>query len=133
MRHGHGYRKLGRSTSQRRAMLRNLATALITHERIDTTLPRAKELRSIVEKMITFGKKGELHHRRLASAYLFENDAVAKVFGDLATRFQARPGGYTRILRRGLRHGDGAEMATIELVDRPQAAAPAAEKPAKKK
>ncbi len=117
MRHKHGYRKLGRDSDHRRAMLRNLATSLITHERITTTLPRAKELRSVVEKMVTLGKKGSLHHRRQASSYLFEKEAVVKVFSDLAGRFKDRQGGYVRILKRGLRAGDGAQMAIIEFVD----------------
>ncbi|MES2746385.1 MAG: 50S ribosomal protein L17 [Bdellovibrionota bacterium] len=117
MRHKHGYRKLGVDGAHRKAMLRNLATALVTHERIITTVPRAKELRRVVEKMITLGKKGELHGRRAAAGYLFEKDAVAKVFGDLATRFKDRKGGYTRILKTGNRAGDNASMALIELVD----------------
>ena len=117
MRHKHGYRKLGRDSDHRRALLRNLATSLVTHERITTTLPKAKELRRVVEKMVTLGKKGQLHHRRQAGAYLFEKEAVAKVFGDLATRFKDRQGGYVRILKRGLRVGDGAQMALIEFVD----------------
>lgn len=117
MRHKHGYRKLGVDGAHRKAMLRNLATSLITHERIVTTVPRAKELRKVVERMITLGKKGELHNRRAAAGYLFEKDAVAKVFGDLATRFKDRKGGYTRILKTGLRAGDNASMALIEFVD----------------
>ena len=117
MRHKHGYRKLGVDGAHRKAMLRNLATSLITHERIVTTGPRAKELRKVVERMITLGKKGELHNRRAAAGYLFEKDAVAKVFGDLATRFKDRQGGYTRILKTGVRAGDNASMALIEFVD----------------
>lgn len=117
MRHKHGYRKLGRDAAHRKALLRNLATSLITHERITTTLPKAKELRSVVEKMVTLGKKGSLHHRRQAASYLFEKDAVAKVFSSLATRFKDRQGGYVRILKRGLRPGDSAQMAIIEFVD----------------
>ncbi|RYZ60438.1 MAG: 50S ribosomal protein L17 [Proteobacteria bacterium] len=117
MRHKHGYRKLGVDSAHRKAMLRNLATSLITHERITTTVPRAKELRKVVERMITLGKKGELSHRRAAGGYLFEKDAVAKVFGDLATRFKDRKGGYTRIVKRGVRAGDNAALALIEFVD----------------
>lgn len=117
MRHLHGYRKLGRESSHRRAMLRNMATSLLIHERIETTLPKAKELRGIVEKMITLGKRGDLHARRTAASYLFDDSAVTKVFSDLASRFQSRPGGYTRILRKGYRFGDGADMAFLELVD----------------
>ncbi len=117
MRHGHGYRKLGRESSHRRAMLRNLATSLINNESITTTLPRAKELRGVVEKMVTLGKKGGLHQRRQADSYLFDRKAVSKVFDDLAPRFKDRPGGYLRILRRGVRFGDGSKMATIQFVD----------------
>jgi large subunit ribosomal protein L17 len=117
MRHLHGYRKLGRESSHRRAMLRNMATSLVKHERIETTVPKAKELRGIVDRMITLGKRGDLHSRRLASSYLFDDDAVKKVFDDLAARFKNRPGGYTRILKTGYRFGDGADMAFLELVD----------------
>ncbi|SME88725.1 50S ribosomal protein L17 [Pseudobacteriovorax antillogorgiicola] len=117
MRHKHGYRKLGRDSAHRRAMLRNMATSLITHESITTTLPKAKELRSVVEKMVTLGKKGGLHNQRQAASYLFDKAAVSKVFQDLAPRFKDRPGGYLRILKRGVRFGDGAKLATIEFVD----------------
>ena len=117
MRHKHGYRKLGRDSAHRRAMLRNLATSLIAHERITTTLPKAKELRGVVEKLVTLGKKGTLHHKRQVGSYLFDKSAVAKVFADLGPRFESRPGGYLRILKRGTRFGDGAKMATIEFVD----------------
>ncbi len=117
MRHKHGYRKLGRESSHRRAMLRNMATSLINHESITTTLPKAKELRSVVEKIVTLGKKGKLHNRRQAASYLYDKAAVAKVFDSLAGRFKERPGGYLRILKRGVRFGDGAKMATIQFVD----------------
>lgn len=117
MRHLNGYRKLGLGSSHRRALLRNMATSLVQHERIETTLPKAKELRRVVERMITLGKRGDLHSRRLAASYLFDDAAVAKVFGDFVTRFRERQGGYTRILRKGARFGDGADMAFIELVD----------------
>jgi len=117
MRHQHGYRKLGRESAHRRAMFRNMATSLLMHERIETTVPKAKELRGIVEKMITLGKRGDLHARRAAASYLFSDEAVAKVFSDLAKRFASRPGGYTRILKNGFRFGDGANMAFLELVD----------------
>ena len=117
MRHLNGYRKLGRVSSHRRAMLRNMATSLVLHERIETTVPKAKELRGLVDKMITLGKRGDLHARRQAAAYLFDDAAVKKVFSDLASRFKDRPGGYTRILKKGARFGDGAEMAFMELVD----------------
>ncbi len=139
MRHQNGYRKLGRLSSHRRAMLRNMATSLVLHERIETTVPKAKELRGIVDRMITLGKRGDLSARRLAAGYLFSDEAVAKVFSDLADRFRTRPGGYTRILRMGVRFGDGADMALLELVDfqeKQELAAKAAEvapaKPAKK-
>jgi large subunit ribosomal protein L17 len=99
-------------------MLRNMATSLVLHERIETTVPKAKELRGIVDRMITLGKRGDLHARRQAAGYLFNDEAVIKVFGDLAERFKNRPGGYTRILKKGFRFGDGADMALLELVDR---------------
>lgn len=117
MRHLNGYRKLGRVSSHRRAMLRNMATSLVLHERIETTVPKAKELRGLVEKMITLGKRGDLHARRQAASYLFDDEAVRKVFADLAPRFKDRNGGYTRILKKGPRFGDGADMAFLELVD----------------
>lgn len=117
MRHLNGYRKLGRKSAHRKAMLRNMATSLVLHERIDTTLQKAKEVRSLVEKMITLGKRGDLHARRQAASFFFDDDAVAKVFSGLASRFKERNGGYTRILKRGFRVGDSADLATIELVD----------------
>ncbi|MHC8658077.1 50S ribosomal protein L17 [Bacillus amyloliquefaciens] len=118
------YRKLGRTSSQRKAMLRDLTTDLIINERIETTETRAKELRSVVEKMITLGKRGDLHSRRQAAAYIRnevaneENnqDALQKLFSDIATRYEERQGGYTRIMKLGPRRGDGAPMAIIELV-----------------
>lgn len=115
-------RKLGRTTDQRKALLRGLATDLIIHERLETTEAKAKELKSVVEKMITLGKRGDLHARRQAAAYLYhteanENeDAVQKLFNDIAARYEDRQGGYTRVLKLGPRRGDGAEMAIIELV-----------------
>ena len=118
MRHLNGYRKLGRKSAHRRAMLRNMATSLVLHERIDTTVQKAKEVRSVVEKMITLGKRGDLHARRMAAGYLFDDEAVKKLFDGLAGRFKDRSGGYTRILKRGVRVGDSAELATLELVDR---------------
>lgn len=117
MRHLNGYRKLGRKSAHRRALLRNMATSLVMHERIDTTLPKAKELRSVVEKLVTMGKHGDLNARRRAASYFFNDDAVSKVFGDLAKRFKDRPGGYLRILKRGVRSSDSADLATIEFVD----------------
>jgi len=115
------YRKLGRRSDQRKALLRDLTTDVIVYERIETTLPKAKEVRKQVEKMITLGKKGDLASRRKAAAYL-RNEKVdgktvlQKLFDDVAPRYQERPGGYTRILKMGPRRGDNAEMALIELV-----------------
>ena len=117
MRHGNGYRKLGRRSDHRRSLLRNMATSLLLHERIDTTVEKAKEVRSVVEKLITLGKRGDLHARRSVSSYIFDDVAVNKVFEEFAKRFGTRPGGYTRILRRGVRIGDAANLATLELVD----------------
>ncbi len=117
MRHRHGYNTLGKESSHRRAMLRNMATSLVLHERINTTLPKAKELRSVVERLVTLGKRGDLHARRQAASYFLDKEATAKCFSSLGARFKDRPGGYTRILRRGVRFGDGAKLATIEFVD----------------
>lgn len=117
MRHGNGYRKLGRTSAHRRALLRNMATSLVLHEQIDTTLPKAKELRGVVEKLITLGKRGDLHARRQAAGYMFDDKAVRKLFDKLAARYKDRPGGYTRILRSGIRIGDSAALARIQLVD----------------
>lgn len=118
MRHGMAHRKLGVTTSHRRAMFANMASALIKHEQIKTTLPKAKELRSVVEKLITLGKKGGLANRRRAFAQLRDEAMVAKLFGTLATRYGQRPGGYTRVLKAGIRYGDAAPIAIIELVER---------------
>jgi len=118
MRHGHGYRRLNRTASHRKAMFINMAVALLTHEQIKTTLPKAKELRRIADKMVTLGKKGSLHARRQAASYLRDDAAVAKLFSTLAERYQERQGGYTRVLKAGFRYGDAAPMAVIELVDR---------------
>ena len=118
MRHRHGYRKLNRTPSHRKAMFSNMVVSLIVHEQITTTLPKAKELRRIADRMITLGKKGALHHRRQAQSYLRDDGAVAKLFGGLAERYKDRPGGYTRVLKAGFRYGDAAPMAVIELVDR---------------
>ncbi len=122
MRHGFAGRKLGVTTSHRFAMLRNLAHALIKHEQITTTLPKAKELRPVAEKLITLGKRGGMHARRQAYAELRDDRVVAKLFGPLADRYKARAGGYTRVLKAGMRYGDAASMAVIELVDRDPAA-----------
>lgn len=117
MRHRHGYRKLGRTSAHRRAMLRNMATSAILHEKVETTVEKAKEVKRVVEKIVTLGKKGDLHARRQAASYLFDKSATQKVFGDLAERFKDRPGGYMRIVRLGHRHGDNAVMASLQFVD----------------
>jgi large subunit ribosomal protein L17 len=122
MRHGVAGRKLGVTSSHRQAMFRNMAVALIKHEQITTTLPKAKELRPVAEKLITLGKRGGLHARRLAYAQLRDDVIVSKLFGALAERYRARAGGYCRVLRAGVRYGDAASMALIELVDRDVAA-----------
>jgi large subunit ribosomal protein L17 len=118
MRHGHGQRKLQRTSSHRRALLRNMAAALIKHEQITTTLPKARELRPYVEKLITLGKQGGLSNRRLADARLLDDAQLTKLFDVLATRYAGRAGGYTRIVKAGLRASDAAPIAIIELVDR---------------
>ena len=118
MRHRNSGRKLNRSSSHRRAMFRNMATALLKHEQIKTTLPKAKELRPVVERMITLGKRGNLHSRRQALSYLKDETIVQKLFDGLAERYEDRAGGYTRVLKAGFRYGDSAPMAYIELVDR---------------
>ncbi len=122
MRHGYSGRKLGRTTSHRKAMFANMAAALIKHEQITTTLPKAKDLRPIVERLITLGKKGGLANRRLAYSRMRDDAMVAKLFGPLAERYKAREGGYIRILKAGFRYGDAAAMAIVELVDRDPAA-----------
>lgn len=122
MRHGVSGRKLNVTSSHRLAMFRNMAVALIKHEQITTTLPKAKELRPVAEKLITLGKRGGLHARRQAHAQLRDEVIVAKLFTALADRYRARPGGYTRVLKAGVRYGDAASMAVIELVDRDPAA-----------
>jgi large subunit ribosomal protein L17 len=118
MRHGLAGRKLGVTSSHRAAMFRNLAHALLKHEQITTTLPKAKELRPVAEKLITLGKHGGLHARRLAHAQLRDDVIVQKLFSVLADRYKTRQGGYTRVLKAGVRHGDAADMAVIELVER---------------
>ena len=118
MRHGHGRRKLNRTHSHRQAMLANMAASLIEHEQIKTTLPKAKELRPYVEKLITLGKRGDIHARRLVRARLKTDAAVSRLFDTVAGRYADRPGGYTRIMKAGFRYGDNAPMAVIELVDR---------------
>ena len=118
MRHGVAGRKLGVTSTHRLAMFRNMAHALLKHEQITTTLPKAKELRPVAEKLITLGKRGGLHARRQAYADLRDDVIVAKLFGTLAERYCGRAGGYTRVLKAGFRHGDNAAMAIIEFVDR---------------
>jgi large subunit ribosomal protein L17 len=126
MRHGLGLRKLNRTSSHRLAMLRNMCNSLLTHEAIKTTLPKAKELRRVVEPLITLGKKPTLANRRLAFDRLRDRDVVVKLFNEIGPRYEKRNGGYLRILKFGFRVGDKAPMAYIELLDRPeQAAAPA--------
>jgi large subunit ribosomal protein L17 len=122
MRHGVAGRKLNVTSSHRLAMFRNMAVALLKHEQITTTLPKAKELRPVAEKLITLGKRGGLHARRLAHAQLRDDVIVNKLFGSLAERYRGRAGGYTRVLKAGTRYGDAASMAVIELVDRDLAA-----------
>jgi large subunit ribosomal protein L17 len=137
MRHGQGLRKLGRTTSHRLAMLRNMTVSLLRHEEITTTLPKAKELRRVVEPMITLGKKPSLANRRLAFDRLRDRDIVTKLFDDLGPRYAKRNGGYLRILKTGFRKGDNASLALVSLMDRADdvSDAPAADekKPAKKK
>ena len=118
MRHGHGLRKLNRTSSHRLAMLRNMMNSLIAHEAIKTTVPKAKELRRVVEPMITLAKESTVANRRLAFDRLRDRDSVSKLFDVLGPRFKARPGGYTRILKMGFRVGDNAPMALVELVER---------------
>ena len=135
MRHGKAHRKLSRTAEHRRAMFANMAAALIKHEQIVTTLPKAKELRPIVEKLITLGKRGDLHARRQAIAAMRDLPMVKKLFDVLGPRYRERNGGYTRVLKAGFRYGDSAPVAVIEFVDRDleakgQDSGPAAEKAA---
>jgi len=118
MRHGAAYRKLGRTVSHRQAMFANMAASLIKHEQITTTLPKAKELRPFVEKLVTLAKKGDLHARRQAISAVRDVPQVGKLFDTLAARYADRQGGYIRIMKAGYRHGDNAAMAVIEFVDR---------------
>ena len=122
MRHGHGLRKLNRTSSHRLAMLQNMMNSLIEHEVIKTTLPKAKELRRVIEPMLTLGKEPTLSNKRLAFNRLRNRDNVVKLFAELGPRYKTRPGGYTRILKMGFRVGDNAPMALVELVDRPDIA-----------
>ncbi len=118
MRHGMSGRKLNRTSTARKALFANLTVALLKHEQIKTTLPKAKDLRPVAEKLISLGKRGDLHARRQAIAYLRDEKIVAKLFSAIAERYKTRNGGYTRVLKAGFRHGDCAPMAIIELVDR---------------
>jgi len=118
MRHGVSGRKLNVTSSHRLSMFRNMATSLLKHEQITTTLPKAKELRPYVERIITLGKRGDLHARRQAAAQIRDQAVVRKLFDTLAPRYQSRTGGYTRVLRAGIRYGDAAQMAVIELIER---------------
>lgn len=120
MRHRNGLRKLNRTSEHRKAMFRNMAVALLQHEAIKTTLPKAKELRRIVEPLITLAKEATVANRRLAFDRLRDRDIVTKLFNELGPRYNTRPGGYTRILKMGFRVGDNAPMAFVELVDRPE-------------
>ena len=128
MRHSKGYRRLNRTHEHRKALFANMAGSLIEHEQIKTTLPKAKELRPIVEKLITLAKRGDMHARRLAASQLKEDQYVTKLFDVLGPRYTERAGGYTRVLRAGFRYGDMAPMAIIEFVDRDVAAKGAADK-----
>ena len=123
MRHGNGLRKLNRTSEHRQAMLRNMCVSLLQHEAIKTTVPKAKELRRVVEPLITLAKVPSVANRRLAFNRLRDRDIVTKLFNELGPRYQTRPGGYTRILKMGFRVGDNAPMAFVELVDRPELAA----------
>ena len=122
MRHGNGLRKLNRTSSHRLAMLRNMTNSLLRHETIKTTLPKAKELRRVVEPMITLGKKPSLANRRLAFDRLRDREMVGKLFAEIGPRYAQRNGGYLRILKRGFRLGDNAPMALVELLDQPERA-----------
>lgn len=121
MRHRKSGRKLNRNSSHRHAMFRNMAASLVEHEAIRTTLPKAKELRRVIEPLVTMSKQDDVAKRRLAFARLRDKQAVGKLFTDLGPRYESRPGGYTRILKCGMRPGDNAPMAIIEFVDRPEA------------
>jgi len=128
MRHGNGLRKLNRTSSHRKAMFSNMVVSVLIHEQIKTTLPKAKEVRRIADKMITLAKRGDLHARRQAFAFLRDDAAVAKLFTVLGERYKERPGGYTRVLKAGFRYGDAAPMAFLELMDRDPAAKGAEDK-----
>ena len=122
MRHARGYRRLNRTHEHRKALFSNMAGSLIEHEQIKTTLPKAKELKPIMDKLVTLGKRGDLHARRQAISKVRDKDQVRKLFDTLGPRYEERPGGYTRVVKAGYRYGDAAPMAVIELVDRDPAA-----------
>ena len=122
MRHGHGHRKLNRTHEHRSAMFANMAAALVKHEQITTTLPKAKELRPVLERLITLAKKGDLASRRLVASRMRDETQTKKLFDVIGPRYAARPGGYLRIMKAGFRHGDNAAVAVIEFVDRDVAA-----------
>ena len=128
MRHGNGYRKLNRTHEHRKAMFANMVCSIIEHEQIKTTVPKAKELKKIIDKIITLGKKGDLHSRRIAGSRVRQDAAVRKLFDILGPRYRERNGGYSRVLKAGYRYGDNAPMAIIELVDRDIAANGASDK-----
>jgi large subunit ribosomal protein L17 len=128
MRHAKRGRKLNMKSQHRHAMLRDMATSLLRHEQITTTLPKAKEMKRFIDRIITLGKQGGLHARRQAAALIRDNEVVQKLFGPLALRYKTRPGGYSRVLKAGFRYGDSAAMAVIELIDRDPAAKGAADK-----
>jgi len=128
MRHAHGYRKLNRTSEHRNAMLANMVCSLIEHEQIKTTLPKAKELKPYVEKLITLAKRGDLHARRIVASRIGQEAAVAKLFETLGARYKDRQGGYARVLKAGFRYGDMAPMGIVELVDRDTAAKGAADR-----
>ena len=128
MRHGNGYRKLNRTHEHRKAMFANMVCSVIEHEQIKTTLPKAKELKRIIDKVITLGKKGNLHAMRIAAGRIKQDAAVRKLFDILGPRYKDRSGGYSRVIRAGYRYGDSAPMAILELVDRDVAAKGAADK-----
>ena len=127
MRHGKAHRKFNRTAEHRKAMFANMAQALLTHEQIMTTLPKAKDLRPVVEKLITLGKRGDLHARRQAISQMRDETQVQKLFGVIGPRYKERNGGYIRIIKAGFRHGDNAAIAVIELVDRDESAKGAAD------
>lgn len=131
MRHSNAGRRLGRTTSHREAMFRNMVTSLLNHEKITTTDAKAKEIRSVTEKMITLGKRGDLHAMRLAAAYIREKSVVTKLFNTIAPRYKERSGGYTRIIKLGIRQGDTAPISLIELVEEEMQPKKVRQKPAK--